>query len=260
MLVLAGLVTVVGTNLATRGEDKQTASLAARLKQPVDFKGIEADPKMTFQEALDVLAKDYGLKFDINEAAFREEMVDDVESRPVVEKAVPKMSQVPLETVVRKILARVPAQSTTTYIIRHDAIEVTTGANLIREIWGPGYEGPYLPLANRSFDRQPLEEALKDLAASCNFNIVLDSRAAEKARLPVTARFENTPLDTAVRLLADMADLRPFLVDNVLYVTTPERADRMEAKERERADENPNAGKRVGTGRWLQRPSGAPGA
>ena len=38
----------------------------------------------------------------------------------------------------------------------------------------------------------------------------------------------NTPLDTAVRLLAEMADLRVLHRDNVLFVTTPARATELE--------------------------------
>lgn len=225
-LVLAAVV------LVARAEDKQAVSLSARLKQPVDFKGFEADPKMTLEEALDVLGKDYGLKFDVNEAAFKEEQLDDVLGKPVVEQSIRKMNRVPLGTVLRKVLARVPAQSGAAYIVRDGTVEITTQASLVKEIWGDAYQGPYLPLVNTGFDKRPLEDALKDLAAATEYNIVLDSRVAEKAKIPVSANFTNTPLDTAVRLLADMADLKPFLVDNVIYVTTRERAKQLEEQDK----------------------------
>jgi hypothetical protein len=38
----------------------------------------------------------------------------------------------------------------------------------------------------------------------------------------------NVPLDTAVQLLADMAELKVVHRDNVLYVTTPEHAAKLE--------------------------------
>jgi hypothetical protein len=114
----------------TPGHTKELRDLLSR---PVKFSGFEADPKMTLQEALDHLADRYGLTFDVNEAAFKAEMVDDVLSKPVAEKAIPKMSNVSLETVLRKILSRITTQSGITYLIRRDSIEITTGAYALAE-------------------------------------------------------------------------------------------------------------------------------
>jgi hypothetical protein len=261
LLVMSAGLALVGAAPGTKAEDKRPVTLAARLKQTIDFKGFQADPKMVLDNALDQLAEDYGLQFEVNEAAFKSEMVEDVGSKPVAERTLPKMGNVRLEAVLRKLLARVPSVSGTTFVARRDAIEITTMGSLVHEIWGDNYKGPFLPLVNQNFDNRPLEEALKDLAAVNDFNIVLDSRVADKAKTAVSARFENTPLDTAVRLLADMADLKPFVVDNVLYVTSPARADQMEAREKQKMEQDDAAqsGPRVGQGRWLFRPGNAPG-
>jgi hypothetical protein len=48
--------------------------------------------------------------------------------------------------------------------------------------------------------------------------------------LKITADFANVPVDSAVRILANMADLQMVQVDNVLYVTTPKRAEQMQAQ------------------------------
>jgi hypothetical protein len=252
------LVLSASPALAAPSEPK-TPPLATKLKQPVKFNGIE-DPKTTVAEALDLLASHYDLQFDVNEEAFKEDGTADVLTGLVAERPIPKMTNVSLETVLRKVLSHVPAQSGTTYILRRNVVEVTTQASVIREIWGDAYKGPFLPLVTLTFDKVPLEDALKDLAAAADHNVVLDGRVADKAQLPVSARFENTPLDTAVRLLADMADLKPFPVDNVLYVTSRERADQLEAKEKQQQmAEDPNAptGPRVGQGRRFVRPNGA---
>jgi hypothetical protein len=87
---------------------------------------------------------------------------------------------------------------------------------------------PMLPLIQAEFEKRPLEEALKELASSAQVNIVVSAGAAEKAKLPVTASLLNVPVDTAVRILADMADLKPVLIDRVLYVTTRENAARLQ--------------------------------
>jgi len=49
----------------------------------------------------------------------------------------------------------------------------------------------------------------------------------------VTATLNNVPIDTAVLILSDMADLRPVALDNVLYVTTSENAEYLRARQEE---------------------------
>jgi hypothetical protein len=79
-----------------------------------------------------------------------------------------------------------------------------------------------------------LDEALQDLATRTGFSIVVDVRTADKKQTQVTANLANVPLDTAVLLLADMADLKPVLLDNVFYVTTPENAAKLRAEQEQR--------------------------
>jgi hypothetical protein len=62
----------------------------------------------------------------------------------------------------------------------------------------------------------------------------MSAAVAERARLPVTASLLNVPLDTAVMILTDMAQLQPVLIDTVLYVTTPENAARIRDLDRQR--------------------------
>jgi tetratricopeptide (TPR) repeat protein len=103
----------------------RTFELKKNLQKPVDFKGMD-DKNTTLQEALDFLADRYDLTFDVNDQAFKAEMIDDVMSKGIAaDKPIPKMKNVSLETVLRRILARVPYPGTT-YIIRRDAIEITT--------------------------------------------------------------------------------------------------------------------------------------
>ena len=80
------------------------------------------------------------------------------------------------------------------------------------------------------FEEQPLKLALRSVSNKTGSNIVLDPRAGEKAQTAVTARLMNVPVDTAVRILADMADLQVVRLDNVLYVTTRENAARLQAQ------------------------------
>jgi hypothetical protein len=231
LLALLALVWLPGPAAA----QTRRAELLDKLRTPVKFNGFEADPKMMLQEALDHLADRFDLTFDVNEAAFKAEMVEDMLAKPVAERAIPKMIDVSLDTVLRKILARVPAESGVTYVVRDDAIQLTTVAQFRAEVWGKDYQGPYLPVVELAVTNCPLQDALSDLADVGDFNIVLDARAGEAARHPVTATFKTTPVDTAARVLADMAGLKPILVENVLYVTTPENAARPEREPGKRA-------------------------
>jgi type II secretory pathway component HofQ len=79
-------------------------------------------------------------------------------------------------------------------------------------------------MVDANFDRRPLAEALHELADQSGINVVLDARAGEKARTEVTATLSHVPVDTAVQVLADMADLKSMAIDNVIYVTSKANA------------------------------------
>ncbi len=229
----------------TKAEAKKLGGAAARLFAPGNFSGLD-NPKTTLQEALDTIGRDFGVTVEVNEEAFKQDGAAPPADVPVAEKPLRKMSGATLDRVLTRVLARVPVP--TAYLLRGDVVEVTTLRALRAEIWG-NYAGPYLPLVHAAFNERPLAEALRELADQSGLSVVLDVRAADKARTPVTARLANTPVDTAVRLLADMAELRPFLVDNTIYVTSRENADTWEKREKIRLGDGDSAsGPRVGMG------------
>lgn len=219
---------------------------ASRLFKPRTFEGF-VDPKTTLREALAHLGEVYDVTIEVNEEAFKDEGLAEVLAAPVAEKPVPKMAGASLDRVLRKVLARLPVPSGAAYMVRADHVEVTTRRAQVNEVWGK-YEGPYLPLVHADFEGRPLGEALQELAEQAAFSVVVDARAADKAKTPVSASFTNLPLDTAVRVLADMADLKPFLVDNLLYVTTRDNADRLDERERQRSAADSEVAPRVGNG------------
>jgi type II secretory pathway component GspD/PulD (secretin) len=77
-----------------------------------------------------------------------------------------------------------------------------------------------------SIDCQGTEFAtvVKELAADTGANLVVDPRLGDKAKKEVTLALEDVPLETAIRLLAEVSDLRAVRSSNVLFVTTAERA------------------------------------
>lgn len=76
-------------------------------------------------------------------------------------------------------------------------------------------------------DETPLARVVKQLAADTGANVVLDPRLKDKANAGVTLKLDDVPLETTVRLLAEVADLRAVRMNNVLFVTTSERAEKL---------------------------------
>lgn len=245
-------VVLTGLMLGRAAADVPEAVRVRRvLMQTVRYPGID-DAKATLADALDQIVKmpnlkPLNLKFNINEMAFKYEMVPDVEKTEIANpNPLPPMN-VPLDTVLRKILSRIPVPSGATYIIQRDGtIEITTGQEVCAEFYDlrlpdaitqeTGVLLPMLPpLVVAAFEEQPLAQALRTLARQTRANVVLDLRAVKDvAKTPVTAELINVPLDDAVRLLADMTGLRSVYVGRVLYVTTPKNARRLAAEEKDR--------------------------
>ena len=255
LLALSGLLVLGRADSAPVGKTEvarpaRTEPLGVQLTRPVKFAGFD-DPAMTLRQALNRLSKDYGLDFEVNEAAFTAEGLADVLDKPVAEKPLRKRERVRLDRLLRTVLARVPVPTGVAYVLRGHSIELTTNQAVRRQIWGMS-TGPFLPLVNSSFDKVPLEDALKVLADQAEYNVVLDNRIGDRGKTPVTARFANTPLDTAVGFLADMTDLRTVLLDNVVYVTTRDNAALWEARLKKNIDSTADSpepsGLRVGSG------------
>jgi hypothetical protein len=216
------------------------------MQSQMDYDGTD-DPKTKLIEVLDELATQHNVRFHVNEAAFEAEGINDVLNTPLVTngRPVPKFKNTRVDRILRKVLSRVaranvPGDTPATFILRDDVIEITTRRAVLLEVYG---DNPHraLPLAYAEFDKMPLEDALKELAHQSEFNILIDPRPAEKTRTGVTAKLKNVPLDSAVQLLADMADLKAVLQDNVLYVTTKDNAKVVEAENRKRNESEPRA-------------------
>jgi hypothetical protein len=213
------------------GESEAGRELRHRLSDTVNYNGLD-DPRATLSDALDNLSKRYNLTFDINEKAFEEESVKEVGRIMIFEVPIPAM-HTRLERVLWKILRRVPASSGATFFIRGDVIEITTTEAIRKEFFADRLvmPNPLPPLVSDAFDKVQLEAALKEL--NHYGNIVLDARAAKEVQVQVSADLDNVPLDTTVRMFADMAGLAVVPLDNALYVTSKDNA-RVLLEEREK--------------------------
>jgi RNA polymerase sigma factor (sigma-70 family) len=205
------------------GIEEQAKAWRDMLARPIKFGGYD-DPQTTLAEVLDILAARYGFQFEVNEPAFLEAGMNKVLATQIVgDRPIRAMERVTMATTLRLVLDRLPVPST--YVLRKDTIEITTVAAVRAELGVPS-ERPLLPLVWEEFDKVPLPAALRRLSLASGVNVVLDPRAlsSDQANVAVGAHLANVPVDTAVRILANMVDLQMVRLDNVLYVTTPKRA------------------------------------
>jgi hypothetical protein len=217
---------IVSIKEAVMGGCAQTFETTSLLDRTVVFGGLD-DPKTSLSEAVEMLSKVYNLSFDINEKALRNDGVANPLGCQIVEANPIPLIKGELKKVVKSILARVPARSGATYLIRKNVVEITTNAAVRAEL-GMKKDDELLPLVWEYFCEDSLAEALDTLSENGGYNVVLDPRVRGKTRdTLVTARLINVPVDTAVRLVADMAGLGVVRGDNSFYVTSPENANRM---------------------------------
>jgi hypothetical protein len=210
----------------------RTYYLADKLGDWVNFDGFD-DPKFTLQDALDYLTDRYDLSFNVDEKAFAKAIVGDKPKNPlsqlIADRPLPKMRAVTLETVLHKVLARIEVPSGATFLLHWGQIVITTQSAASQEVLG---DSNLLlpPLVHRKMEKRILRDALDEVAELTDVTVVLDETVGDKAKEVVTARFLNTPVETAVRVLANKANLSMVRLDNVLYVTTPEKADNLRAE------------------------------
>ncbi len=76
-------------------------------------------------------------------------------------------------------------------------------------------------------DGTAFASAAKQLAADNGVNIIVDPRLGEKANKAITIKLEDVPLESAIRLMAEVADLGTVRMGNVLFITTMERAEKL---------------------------------
>jgi hypothetical protein len=213
-------------------ENKAAVSIAATLQRLNQRTSLErgVDPNTPLRDVLDFLQERCELPaIYVDVWAFRspEVGIEAIEDQPV---RLPRMLNVRLSTVLRLVLAQVQG----TYIVRRDYIEITplrTSRPQRFEEGQPLPELQYLPSIHAAFVNRRLPSALDELSDLSDYSVVLDSRTHEKASSTlVTTTLTNVPLDTAVQVLADLADLSAVRLDNMLYVTTKENAARWKAE------------------------------
>ncbi len=232
----------------TAEQAKRAREVRKKLAAPINFNGLD-DPDTKLSEALDYLNHITGLTFEVNEQAFKDEMIDDVGNKPLG-RGIQKMTGVPPEKVLRLILARIFESSRATFVVRGGVVEITTRRYASPSQWrrviddSPDSVGDTLikpqdsvvPQTSIAFDKRELREALQEIADAAGVNVMVDARAQDKATAPVTATVHDADIDTVLKLLADMAGLDTVLVNDVFYVTTKENAKSLREEKARKAE------------------------
>jgi hypothetical protein len=81
---------------------------------------------------------------------------------------------------------------------------------------------------NLDADNKILTDVLKGLANETGANVVIDPRIAKKVSdEKITLKMEDVPLETAVRIAADVGGFSVVRMSNVLFVTSDARAEKL---------------------------------
>src|SRR6185437_14296781 len=121
-----------------------------------------------------------------------------------------------------------PLRTALTKMLRnHDLTHVLVGDTVFITTSGKATALQLGQAVSVNIEAKPLSEVLKRLSRDTGANVVLDPRAAKEGRTTLTLRLDEVPLETAVGLLADEAGLKAVRMNNVLYVTSEARAEKL---------------------------------
>ena len=85
----------------------------------------------------------------------------------------------------------------------------------------------YGPTVSLSVKDKTLAEVVDILREQTGANIVINSNQPVEVERKVTLTLNDTKLFTVLKVVSDMFDLAPAAVDNVFYITSPEKAEKM---------------------------------
>jgi hypothetical protein len=227
-LWLMALGLLFGVNLEASAQKnssprvRETVALIRLLDEPIQLKDLKEGPSFSsLVEWAQARGKELPIFVDVK--AFQEES-----SQALIRGEVPppKLLGLPQRMRVGDLLQLMVAQfeEESTLLIRKNRVEITTKKaasrdNLLKQTFVAW------------FDQHPLELVLEDLADITGVSVIVDARAKEKIRTPVTAGFRNdVPLRDALRMVTESAELKLVILPGGLFVTTPAHADVLEKK------------------------------
>jgi hypothetical protein len=189
----------------------------------VDLKDFQ-NP-VTLKEALGMLMEQVQAKGKrqlvvlVNGEAFKKEGGDASVADTQIQFA-PFPKQLAVGRVLELMVSRVKPGAA--FVVRNGMVEITTSRQartkcLLQE------------RVTAHFQQTPFSEAVDELSALTGASIVLDIRLGDKLNVPVTASLRNdVTLKCALRMLADMANLKIVFLPSAIYITDPRNAQNMQ--------------------------------
>jgi type II secretory pathway component GspD/PulD (secretin) len=200
-------------------EQPSVEQIRKALDQPIvlDFSG------QSVMEALQHLRQKTNIEFNLDQLALASMNIninDNGEQSVTMKSTGGKLS-----VALRKLLNT----QQLTYVIFEDAILITTAELATTR--------QMKQRVNLDVEEVPLAKAVRELARNYAFNLVIDPKISKDSQKPVSLTLDGTSLETSVRLLAEMAGLKAVRLDNVMFITNEERADKLRKEEK---DSQPN--------------------
>jgi hypothetical protein len=201
------------------GKEDKNLTPIERIRKALDKPVLLDWQGQSVMEALQHLREKTGLEFNLDQVglAVMGVNIEAGTGEPVQMKSAGNKVSV----VLRKLLT--PQQMA--YVIYEDTILITSSELATTR--------QMKQRVNVDVTEVPLAKALQELARNYAFNLVIDPKIAKDSQKPVTLTLDGSSLETSVRLLAEMAGVKAVRMDNVLFVTTEERADKIRKEEKD---------------------------
>ncbi len=231
---LAGLLLAAGALSAAPIPDppKPAEAAAERIRKALDMTLTVDYEGTTFGEAMSQLREKTKLNLVVDRVALQQTGIN-VDDQPIQKL---HLKEVKARTVLRQLLAQLPQVQDfdpitgqarpggLTYVVDDDIILITFEGRAFRRMMAQK--------VNVDAEKSALDIVLKQIANDTGVNVVLDPRQLEKVKdIGVTLRLTQVPVETAVRLVAEMAGMRSVKMSNVLFVTSKETAAEIKKEE-----------------------------
>jgi len=189
----------------------------------IDLETRDFENPMTFRDFLGLIrdklaAKQETLPILVDARAFKEDGLEIYDAQVRLTAAPGQMS---VGNIFRAAFSELGGPEAT-LLLRRGLVEITTRA-------AAGKEHTLNQTFFADFNARALEDALEELSELTGVSIVVDARVKEKAKTPVTARFRNdVAMQDAVRMLAEMSELKMVHLVTGLFITTPAQAQALQ--------------------------------
>ena len=210
--VLAWAASPAVLSAAPSGSEKDDKAVSPNEKLHADLdKVVSIDiQNQPLNLAVKLLGEKSGINFVLDSLTIQQQLGFQPENPPVPVNL--KLSGVKVRSVLRTIVA----QYGLAYAVIGDTVVITTeDMAMMRQM---------RQRVNVDFNKVEFTTALKQLSKETAVNLVLDGRHEKEASAKVSLQLEDVPLETAVRLLSEMAGLKAIRLNNTMFVTTKDVA------------------------------------